>query len=91
MPWGEVVSDAARGDEMGPKKTETKAKKQQATGAEMSPEFLKILQAGGQSDDISGVFMMDAAITAHSQKEILVQLEVNPLVEIKHERKARAI
>jgi hypothetical protein len=72
---------------MGPKKTETKAKKQQATGAEMSPEvagqaLLKILQTGGRSDDVDGLFMTDAAITAHSQKEKLVQLEVNPLVEI---------
>jgi hypothetical protein len=69
----------------GPKKDRDESEKT------IGQEFLKILQVGGQSDDVGGVFMMDAAITAHSQKEKLVQLEVNPLVEIKHERKARAI
>jgi hypothetical protein len=35
--------------------------------------------------------MTGAAITACSQKEKLVQLEVDPLVEIKHNRQAKAI
>jgi mRNA-decapping enzyme subunit 2 len=96
-PWGEVVSDAVSGDEAAPKKREAKTKKQQATGVELSPDaagraLLKILQTGGQSGDVDDVFMTDAAITARSQKEkLLVHLEVDPLVEMKQKRQARAI
>jgi hypothetical protein len=37
------------------------------------PESWKILQAGGQSDDVDAVFMTDASITIRSQKEKLVR------------------
>jgi hypothetical protein len=36
------------------------------------PESCKILHAGGQSDDVDGVFMTDVSITTRSQKEKLV-------------------
>jgi hypothetical protein len=92
-----VVSDAVSGDETAPKKTEPKKKEPRATVDEISPDaagraLLTSLQKGGQSDGGEGVdvFMTDAAITARSQKEKLVALEVDPLVEMKQKRQARA-